>query len=238
MFAEEEADHLLARAVDQNELETLLARRVAGEPLEQVVGWVDIAGLRLRVGPGVFVPRRRSTLLIDLAVQAATQREVIVELCCGVAPVAAAVAAAHPRVRVYAGDVDAAALEYARLNVPTGVVVLSDLFAGVDPALRGRVDVLAVSAPYVPSTHLDTMPRQAREHEPVRALDGGSDGLTVYRRMLAEASPWLSPTGTMLLECARHQAPALSDDVTSAGFRPGLRTCDDLDATVVLARRR
>ena len=85
MFAEEEAALLEAAAVDSDRLERMLARRVVGEPLEQVLGWAEFSGQRIVVAPGVFVPRRRTELLVERAAQllGADTRPVVVDLCCG-----------------------------------------------------------------------------------------------------------------------------------------------------------
>src|SRR5690606_11440977 len=92
VFAEDEA-RLLREAASGAELEALVARRVAGAPLEVLLGWTDFAGLRVAIAPGVFVPRRRSELLARLAAEALPPGGVVVELCCGVGAIAAAVRA-------------------------------------------------------------------------------------------------------------------------------------------------
>src|SRR3954471_10586509 len=91
VYAEEEAELLVSEARDQEDLERLVRRRAAGEPLEHVVGWVSFAGLRLTVRPGVFVPRRRTELLAREATRRSRSGNVVVEMCCGCAPVASVV---------------------------------------------------------------------------------------------------------------------------------------------------
>ena len=82
VYAEDEA-RLLAEATDDpRRREELVVRRVAGEPLEHLLGWVDFAGVRVRVGPGVFVPRQRTALLVDLAAAALAAGDVVLDLCC------------------------------------------------------------------------------------------------------------------------------------------------------------
>jgi release factor glutamine methyltransferase len=94
VFAEDEARLLLDEASSPAELLTWTARRMAGEPLEYVVGWASFAGLRIAVDPGVFVPRRRSELLV--AVAAREPAQVVVDLCCGSGALGAALAARWP----------------------------------------------------------------------------------------------------------------------------------------------
>ena len=237
VFAEEEAALLLGTGASGTGLEALVARRVAGEPLEHVLGWVDFCGVRLALEPGIFVPRTRTALLAEQAVAAARaapgERPVVVDLCCGCGAVAAVVAAARPEVELHAADLDPAAVRVARRNLPTAVVHEGDLYAALPLALRGRVGVLVANAPYVPTAAIAAMPPEAREHEPLDALDGGRDGLDVLRRVVWEAAAWLAPGGVLLVESGRDQAPSLRDAVARAGLGPGVVTHDDRGATVV-----
>jgi release factor glutamine methyltransferase len=98
VFAEDEARVLCDSARTREELDAMVARRAGGEPLEQVVGWAEFAGLRVLVDPGVFVPRRRSEFLVEIAVRLAARRggtvpRVIADLCCGTGALGLAVAA-------------------------------------------------------------------------------------------------------------------------------------------------
>ena len=97
----------------------MLARRVAGEPLEQVLGWAEFCGLRIAVSPGVFVPRRRTEALVDLAVAIVVDldRPVVVDLCCGTGAIGVAIAARDPSTELHAADLDPDAVACARLNV-------------------------------------------------------------------------------------------------------------------------
>ncbi|GGF34455.1 N5-glutamine S-adenosyl-L-methionine-dependent methyltransferase [Marmoricola endophyticus] len=215
VFAEDEAAELVAAADTVDDLARLVRRRVAGEPLEHVVGRVSWAGLELLVGPGVFVPRRRTALLAEVAVAATSEvrdTPVVVDLCCGAGAVAAYVADRLPRARLYASDVAAAAVACARANVGERATVLAgDLYDPLPAALHGRVDVLCVNAPYVPTDALDLLPHEAREHEPLLALDGGADGLDVHRRVLAGAAEWLTRTGTLVVEVGEPQLATYLD---------------------------
>ena len=111
-----------------------------------------------------------------------------------------------------------------------------DLYDALPPTLLGRVDALLVNAPYVPTAHVRLMPPEARLHEPLVALDGGHDGLAVQRRVAAGASRWLAPTGVLLLETGRTQAPHTLALLRDAGLDASLHTDDDLEATVAVGR--
>ena len=238
VFAEDEARVLLEAADDDAQLGALLARREGGEPLEVIVGWAQFRGQRVVVGPGVFVPRRRTEELVSAAIELAKPGSVVVELCCGVAAVASAIAAEVPGAEVYASDVDPAEVVVARRNLPpvagTDRVFEGDLFDALPAGLRGRVDVLVANAPYVPTAEIALMPPEARDHEPPVALDGGADGLDVQRRIIASARDWLAPGGSLLIETSQLQAPATADAMGAGGLVPRIRRNDDLDATVAI----
>jgi len=231
----------------------MVNRRVAGQPLEHVLGWAEFCGLRIAVDPGVFVPRRRTAFLVDLATDVGSgairggvgrQRpttprtgpaRVVVDLCCGSGAVGAALLAALGRVDLCAVDIDPAAVRCARRNLAgTGARVYhGDLYQPLPSDLRGRVDLLVANAPYVPSHAVGTLPPEARLHEPRAALDGGAEGLDVLRRVIAGAPRWLSPGGRLLVEASGTQAPALAASVAAAGLAPQVGTDLDLGATVV-----
>lgn len=234
VFAEDEARLLTAEAPTPGRLDELVRRRAAGEPLEHLLGWAAFCGLRVAVAPGVFVPRRRSELLVREAAALAPPRPVVVDLCCGSGAVAAALTAALGEPEVHASDVDPAAVACARRNLPAGTVHAGDLFAALPAGLRGRVDVLVANVPYVPSDAVALMPPEARDHEPRTALDGGGDGLDVARRVVAGAPAWLAPGGSLLFEVGEAQVPAATAVVAGAGLVPRVATDDEIGATVVV----
>ena len=236
VFAEDEARLLVDEAASAAELDALVARRVAGEPLEHVLGWAEFAGLRIAVAAGVFVPRRRTEVLVEAAVALARPGAVVVDLCCGSGALGVAVATAVDGVELHAADVDPVAVACARANVARvgGHAYSGDLFAALPAALRGRVDVLLANVPYVPTEAIALMPPEARLHEARVALDGGADGLDVARRVIDGAPLWLAPGGSLLFETSEDQASPAIAAVTAAGLRAGLVTDDERGATVVV----
>ncbi|MFH8346982.1 putative protein N(5)-glutamine methyltransferase [Streptomyces sp. NPDC018045] len=259
VFAEDEAHLLATTARTPSDLTAMTDRRVAGLPLEQVIGWAEFCGLRIAVDPGVFVPRRRTEFLVGQAAAllraraAAGPRPVVVDLCCGTGAVGAALAAAvtgpaapaaappapAPRIDLHATDIEPAAVRCARRNIPpaAGRVYEGDLYAPLPPALRGRVDLLVVNAPYVPTEAIGLLPPEARDHEPRVALDGGTDGLDVQRRVAAGALRWLAPGGHLLIETSERQAPHTLEAFRRNGLATRLVTDDDLCATVAMGTR-
>jgi release factor glutamine methyltransferase len=238
VFAEDEAAALVAAASTPQELARMIERRVLGEPLEVIVGWAEFCGLRIGVEAGVFVPRTRTGVLVEAAAPLLRPGSVVVDLCCGTGAVGVVLHARQPGIQLYAADIEPAAVRCARTNVePIGGRVLEgDLFAALPPALHGAVDVLVVNAPYVPSDAIALMPPEAREHEPLVALDGGADGVDVHRRVAAGARQWLAPGGHLVVETSRRQAPLTVDAFAAAGLTAQVVTSEDVDGTAVIGR--
>ncbi|ARU52107.1 hypothetical protein CBR64_12130 [Cellulosimicrobium cellulans] len=264
VFAEDEAALLAARADDDAHLEALIARRVVGEPLEHVLGYVDFHGLRVAVDPGVFVPRQRTALLVDEAValgrpaagaaaralpgalpDGAPDRAhvrspvVVVDLCCGAGALGLATATdlgAVADVALHATDVDPAAVACAARNVAAvgGTAHEGDLFDPLPAGLRGRVDLLLANVPYVPTAEIPLLPREARDHEAHVALDGGGDGLDVLRRVAADAREWLAPGGHLFTESGERQAAGAVDVLERAGLRARVVRDEEIGATIVV----
>jgi release factor glutamine methyltransferase len=238
VFAEEEAELLVGAATGPAELEALVARRVAGEPLEVLLGWVDFAGVRVAVAPGVFVPRQRTAYVVELALPALQPGSVVVDLCCGSGALGLALASAVPGMEVHAADISPEAVACARGNLMPvgGHVHLGDLDAPLPPALRGNVAVIVANVPYVPSDAVALMPPESRDHEPLFTVDGGADGLDVLRRVALLAPGWLAPGGRLFVETSEGQAPVAADAFATAGLRAAVHQDEERGATVVEGR--
>lgn len=245
VFAEDEARLLVAEAPTPAELEEMVERRVGGLPLEQVLGWAEFCGLRIAVAPGVFVPRRRTELLVReatvLGLTGAGQSILVADLCCGAGAVGIAVTdrltAAGREVELHCADVDQAAAACARRNIPArGHVHEGDLYDALPASLRGRVDLLVANAPYVPTEQIALMPPEARDHEARVALDGGADGLDIQRRIISAAPAWLAPGGHLLVETSDRQAPQSREAFARSGLLPRVVRSEEIGGTVVVGR--
>ncbi|MFD4179671.1 putative protein N(5)-glutamine methyltransferase [Rhodococcus sp. NPDC058514] len=238
VFAEDEAHLLASAARTPDHLAAMVDRRVAGLPLEQILGWAEFCGLRIAVDPGVFVPRRRTEFLANQATAVARHRAVVLDLCCGSGAVGAALTAVKSEVELHAVDVDPAAVRCARRNTAAARVYEGDLYDPLPRSLRGRVDVLVANAPYVPTGSIGMLPPEARDHEPRVALDGGADGVDIQRKVAAEATRWLAPGGHLLIETSERQAPLTVDAFARGGLVPWVARSDEHGATVVIGTRR
>jgi release factor glutamine methyltransferase len=240
VFAEDEARLLMSAADRPDVLASMVARRVAGDPLEQILGWAEFCGTRVVLEPGVFVPRQRTRLLVERATPLLRHRSVLVDLCCGSGALGLVLAKGRPDVELHAADIDPVAVRCARRNLagsPGASVHEGDLFEALPDRVRGRVDVVVTVTPYVPSAAIATMPPEARDHEPRIALDGGSDGLDVLRRAAAAFPAWAAPGAWLLTETGADQAPIAVRILDDAGFAADAVISEDIGATVVVGQR-
>lgn len=238
VFAEDEARVLVGEALDTGTLEKLVRRRVGGEPLEYIVGAAEFGGLTVKVLPGVFVPRQRSLLLVQVAADGAPPDSVVVDLCCGSGALAALYAERHPDAEIVAADIDPVAAECARINLSgRAKVFCGDLFEPLPAHLRGHVNVLMCNVPYVPTAAIATMPPEARDFEPATTLDGGPDGLDLMREVVALAPGWLAPGGRLVMEVSAAQADPARAVFTRAGLSPSVHSDAERGATVVAGVR-
>ncbi len=239
MFAEDEARVLSESAASPAELDSMVNRRVGGEPIQQIVGWAEFCGLRIQLEPGVFVPRPRSEFLVRKAIRLGRSGCTVLDVCCGTGALGVATAAGLGRVDLHATDVDRAAVRCAAINVSEagGRVYQGDLFHPLPRSLKGRADLLLVNAPYVPTGEMPLMPREARLYEETITLDGGEDGLDVQRRAILEAPAWLAPEGHLLVETSDLQAESTMRLMKDTGLAPTLATSAEWGATVIIGRK-
>jgi release factor glutamine methyltransferase len=231
----QEARLVMAAARTPVDMAEMVRRRLAGEPLAHVVGFTEFCGIQVRVETDVFIPRGRTEFLVRRSVDLAPPHAVVVDMCCGSGAVGAAFAAQTEYAELHAVDIDERALSCAKQNLPEGAHIhRGDLYDALPPSLRNRIDLLIVNAPYVPTNAIPLMPPSARLHEPRVALDGGTDGLNIARRVAMAAPLWLAPSGRLLMETSRHQASRLVDIFRAAELRARVSFGPQHNATVVI----
>ena len=212
-----EADALLeASSEGVGPIEDLIARRLLGEPLAWITGWVRFSGLRIRVDPGVFVPRPHTEALARRAVALLPPLGIAVDLCTGSGAVAAVLGSERPRAAVVATDIDPLAVACTFRN---GVRALAgDLDEPLRPSWLERFDVMTAVVPYVPGEELHLLPSDVLANEPRLALDGGHRGTTVLLRTAEVAARWLRPGGSVLLELGGDQAEEVATKLADVGI--------------------
>jgi release factor glutamine methyltransferase len=206
-------------------IDELVGRRLRGEPLAWIIGWVSFCGIRVVVDPGVYVPRPHTQGLARRAVSLLPAGGIAVDMCTGSGAVAAVVASAHPHATVVATDIDPVAVVCARNNGVRALV--GSLDKPLSPSLRGRVDIMTAVVPYVPTEELHLLPRDVVANEPRRAIDGGRRGTTLLVRAAEAAARWLRPGGSVLLELGGDQAGEVATALADAGLSEILVHRDD-----------
>jgi release factor glutamine methyltransferase len=202
--AEEEAEELLAASGgDPDRLESLVVRRLTGEPLAWITGTAPFCGLWIKVDPGVYVPRWQTQALAERAAELLPGDGTAIDVCTGSGAIPAFLRSRHPQARILATDIYERAVACARAN---GVEAYQgDLFAG----LEAKADVVTAVVPYVPTPDLPLLQRDTFTFETTLAYDGGPDGMELLRRVAHEAVAHLEPGGALLLELGGEQAKQL-----------------------------
>jgi release factor glutamine methyltransferase len=195
-------------AEERDLLARLLLVRASGVPLQHLTGDQPFFGLRLRVRPGVFIPRPETEVLVEQALQslATTGHPIVVDVGVGTGAVALAIKAARREARVLATDASGEAVALARENAADlGLeieVIEGDLLASLPEDLRGSIDLIVSNPPYVTEEEYTKLPAVVRA-DPVGALIGGTE---VHGRLAEEASRWLKPGGWLAMEIGATQA--------------------------------
>lgn len=183
--------------------ESLLQRRIGGEPLQYIEGVVPFGPVDLLVDPRVLVPRPETEYLFEQVAGMVENPHVIVDLCTGSGNLALALAATFPSAEVFAADISRDAAEVARANAKRNnlsiEVLIGDLFEPLPETIKGSVDVLVANPPYLAEHELAGVPLDVLR-EPEMALVSGPRGDETLSAIAAEASEWLSPNGVIACE--------------------------------------
>lgn len=204
-------------------LRDMVARRGCGEPLQYITGSTSFRTIEVFCEPGVLIPRPETEMLVEYALEALRDRPGaptddakldetgeaqinVLEVGTGTGCIALSIATEVPEARVLATDVSATALKLAARNrAALGLegrvgFVQCDLAEGIQDRFMGTFDLLISNPPYIPSAVMAELPSEVVDHEPALALDGGTDGLDVFRRLLELAPRALAPGGIMAVE--------------------------------------
>jgi len=225
--------------------QSLLERRLSGEPIALIIGYTEFRGMRLRVTPGVFVPRSSSEFLAEKAIKRLRGRRtpVAVDIATGTGPVALAIAHEVPSARVFGLDIWPPSLRVAKQNASSlGLKVefkMSDLLANLPQSLIGAVDVMTCHPPYVARSAVKTLSSEIREFEPVVSLtDNSRDGLGMVRALAEKCPDWLRKKGWILFEVSSDLSRPVSTILRRSGFDEVKSDRDSLGATRVVSGRR
>jgi release factor glutamine methyltransferase len=205
----------LNRPVSREEAEAysqVVSRRIAREPSAYITGHREFFALDFQVTPDALIPRPETEILVEatLARIAQVDAPLVVDVGVGCGAIAVATAANQPKVMVIASDISVPALALTRANARLHNV--DSRVAGVQADLltcfRGRIDVIVTNLPYVRTSDWETLAPEIREHEPRLALDGGPDGLSLIRRLLDDAVPFVEDGAEVYAEIGDDQGAA------------------------------
>ncbi len=209
----------------------LLDRRSSGEPLQYIIGSTEFMGLTFRTDPRALIPRQETELLAEYALSILKDNTVngqelkiqpkknpeILDLCCGTGAIGLSVAKLADSVKVTCSDLSEDAVALAKENAEAlGVNNVTFKCGDLCDPLRGRLhrskfDMILSNPPYIRTGVIPTLQREINEHEPMMALDGGDDGLAVYRRMIPQLPDFLKKEGIVMLEIGYDQMQAVKD---------------------------
>lgn len=211
---------------NEQKINALLQRRLAGEPLAYLIGEWEFYGLPIKVTPDVLIPRMDTEVLVETAVNALVGRKMdarILDLCSGSGCIGCAISHELPAARLVMVDISDRALEVSkqnlRLNRQNRTICLKADALAKPPMSIGTFDLIVSNPPYVPSFEILTLDSSVRDYEPLGALDGGEDGLMFYRAIVRNWKGVLRPGGQLMFEVGETQADAVSDLMRGAGFR-------------------
>jgi release factor glutamine methyltransferase len=209
--------HRIVAASELALYEAAIARRLAGEPIQYITGEQEFYGIALKVTPAVLIPRPETELLVESVLDLLPRNspQEILDVGTGSGAIAIALAQHLPLAQIMALDLCPAALEIARENAARHRLegrirfLQSDLLEAVEATMH--FDAIVSNPPYIPDSDRDSLHRQVRDHEPASALFADDDGLSIYRRLIPQASQALRPGGLLALEIGYGQSAAIRE---------------------------
>ena len=213
----------------------MIGRRRRREPLQHILGCQEFMGLEFYVNPQVLIPRQDTETLVEQVLAEQKDGASLLDLCTGSGCIAISLAVKGRFSSVTATDISGDALEVARRNaaalLDTSVIFCQgDLFQAIPSDPSGnhpRYDIITANPPYIPTGVIHTLQPEVRDHEPILALDGSSDGVYYYRRIAQEAKHYLTDQGALYLEIGHDQGISVSAILQDQGYQ-NIRVIKDL----------
>jgi len=234
-----------------NKFTELIDRRLQREPVSYLTGEKEFMSLEFRVTRDVLIPRPETEILVEWVIKKveklllSNNNTIILDVGTGSGAIAVSLAKYVPLVKVWALDVSEKALALARENAQRMSVghriefLCSDLLTGIPPGLKGGVDFIVANLPYIPSADIPHLQAEVK-FEPVTALDGGGDGLDLYRRLIPQARDVLKTGGWLGMEMGISQTKALASLLPDSCWGGGVQVLKDyagLDRFIVAGRK-
>ncbi len=200
----------ILKVAEAKELIRIADERLTGRPLWYIIGDTDFCGYTVKVDERVLIPRPETEDLAMMVVSAAESGNRILDLCTGSGAIAIAVAKELEKrkidVEVVASDISEDALTLARENARANYAIVDFVQSDLLKNVKGRFDIIVSNPPYIPTETIATLQREVRDHEPHLALDGGADGLDIYRRLAKQVKRHLVDGGMLIMEVGEGEA--------------------------------
>jgi release factor glutamine methyltransferase len=199
-------------------IDAIVNRRLKDEPLAYILGSVYFYNKEFLVSPDVLIPRPDTEILVEqvLKNEPAAGDCRFLDLGTGCGCIAAILTGQNPQWKAVASDISVAALKIAQKNCPKGILLLC---ADRLTAIKKQLDFIVCNPPYIASSVLPTLEKSVCDFEPLRALDGGQDGLDFYRYLATTAKPLLRPRGRIYCEIGYNQGKEVPAIFKKKGWR-------------------
>lgn len=215
-------------AKEEKEYEKVIDRLIKGEPLQYIIGKQEFMGLDFEVNKNVLIPRADTEILVEEVIEIIGNKEPkVLDLCTGSGAIAVSLVKKLNKIKVTASDISLNALEIAKKNALLNDVVIdfkySDLFENIEETFN----IIVSNPPYIETEVIKTLSKDVQK-EPFIALDGGKDGLDIYRRIINEAYKYLNENGTLALEIGYNQKEQVIGLLTESGNYTNIYSKKDL----------
>jgi release factor glutamine methyltransferase len=238
---------------DISKYKKLINKRADRVPLQYITGHVEFMSLDFIVDEHTLIPRQETEILVETVLNKIKDRALpnktitIVDIGTGCGNIAISLAANLQNAQVYASDISRETLAVAGTNVRRHRVtdrvhlLHGNLFESFDGHLsKGSIDFVVSNPPYVSEADLNELEPEIRDHEPLKALVGGEDGLCFYKQIIKEAHEWLKPKGFLILEVGETQAETITKLIETEGHFENIEITKDLQKIdrIISARRK
>ncbi len=207
-------DERIIKLAQAKQIIKIVDERSTGRPLWYVIGDTDFCGYKIKVDERVLIPRPETEELAMMAVASVEENQSVLDLCTGSGAIAIAVSKEAEKrgkkVQVTAVDISEDALSLAKENAEINGADVRFLQSDLFTRIRGRFDLIVSNPPYIPTAEIEALQREVKDFEPRLALDGGADGMDIYRRIAQDAFKYLTRGGTLLLEVGEGEAEKVS----------------------------
>lgn len=225
---------------------SLIQERASGIPLQHITGHQGFMDLDLKVGPEVLIPRPETELLVEEALRVLREEydaadapaPEVLDICTGSGAIGLSVKKHFPKAQVTLSDISDGALQTAEANAELNGLKVEILKSDMFKALEGRnFHMILCNPPYITDREIETLTEEVREHEPMIALSGGTDGLDFYRILAEEAPKHLNCDGRLIMEIGYDQGETVPALMRNLGDTMVLKDLNGLDRVVIVHRR-